>query len=198
VPDPRNLAILLFPDVELLDFAGPFEVFSVANRWTVPPAFKLFTVAERPGPIESKNGLAVLPHHTLNNCPAPDILLVPGGIGTRTQVDNPAVIDWIKRRAETAELLLSVCTGALLLAKAGLLDGLAATTHHVAIDLLRQLAPTATVHENRRFIDNGRIVTSAGISAGMDMSLHVVAKLLGDQAAQKTARQMEYRWTDER
>jgi transcriptional regulator GlxA family with amidase domain len=191
----RNLAILLFPDVELLDFAGPFEVFSVANRWTDPPAFNVFTVAESAGPIQAKNGLAVLPHHSLDNAPAPHIVLVPGGVGTRQEMNNPVVINWIKDSAEAAELVLSVCTGALLLAKAGLLDGLEATTHHGSIELLRELAPQTTVFDDRRFVDNGKLITSAGISAGMDMSLHVVAKLLGDETARKTARQMEYAWT---
>jgi transcriptional regulator GlxA family with amidase domain len=107
---------------------------------------------------------------------------------------NPALIDWIKARSQEAELVLSVCTGALLLAKAGLLHGLEATTHHRAIDLLRQTAPQTTVHADRRFVDNGRIFCSAGIAAGIDMSLHIVSRLLGDEVADSTARQMEYPW----
>jgi transcriptional regulator GlxA family with amidase domain len=107
---------------------------------------------------------------------------------------NPALIDWIKARSQGAELVLSVCTGALLLAKAGLLDGLEATTHDGAIDLLRQVAPKTTVHADRRFVDNARVVCSAGIAAGIDMSLHVFARLLGGEVAEKTARQMEYPW----
>ena len=105
--------------------------------------------------------------------------------------------DWIKARSQEAELVLSVCTGALLLAKAGLLDGLEATTHHGAIDLLRETAPKTTIHSDRRFVDNGRVVSSAGIAAGIDMSLHVVARLLGREGAEKTARQMEYPWQGE-
>ena len=112
--------------------------------------------------------------------------------GTRREMHNPALIDWIRQASTTAELVLSVCTGALLLAKAGLLDGLNATTHHGAIDLLRQTAPNTTVHPDRRFVDNGRVVCSAGIAAGIDMSLHVVGSLLGKVVAEKTARQMEY------
>jgi transcriptional regulator GlxA family with amidase domain len=107
---------------------------------------------------------------------------------------NPALIDWIKARSQGAELVLSVCTGALLLARAGLLDGLEATTHHGAIDLLREVAPQTTVHADRRFVDNGRVVCSAGIAAGIDMSLHVIARLLVREVAEKTARQMEYPW----
>lgn len=188
----RTLAILIFDEVEVLDFCGPFEVFSVANRFADPPAFRVVTVAEKVGPISTRGGLSVVPHHRLADCPPPDLLLVPGGQGTRTEMHNPALIDWIRQVAPKAELVLSVCTGALLLAKAGLLDGLEATTHHIALDLLGQVAPQTTIHADRRFVDNGRVVCSAGIAAGIDMSLHVVARLLGDDVAAKTARQMEY------
>jgi transcriptional regulator GlxA family with amidase domain len=191
---PRTLAILVFDDVEVLDFCGPFEVFSVANRFTDPPAFHVFTVAEKEGPVLTRGGLSVNPHHRLTDCPSPDLLLVPGGHGTRREMHNAALTDWLRARSQQAELVLSVCTGALLLAKAGLLDGLEATTHHGAMDLLRQAAPKTRVHAGRRFVDNGRVVCSAGIAAGIDMSLHVVAKLLGKEVAEKTARQMEYPW----
>ncbi len=190
----RNLAILLFPEVEVLDFCGPFEVFSVTNRWTEPPAFGVYTVAQKAGPVLARGGLSVNPEFTLANCPPPHILIVPGGYGTRQEMHNPAIIDWIRQTARQAELILSVCTGALLLAKAGLLDGLKATTHHGAVDLLRQTAPQTTLHEQERFVDNGRIITSAGIAAGIDASLHVVSRLLGRELADKTARQMEYPW----
>jgi transcriptional regulator GlxA family with amidase domain len=193
MPTTRNLAILIFEGVEVLDFCGPFEVFSVANAFTDPPAFRVFTVAERPGPVLTRGGLSVNPHH-LADCPRPDLLLVPGGQGTRKEMHNAALIEWIKARSQEAELVLSVCTGALLLAKAGLLAGLEATTHHGAIDLLREVAPKTTVHADRRFVDNGRVVCSAGIAAGIDMSLHVIARLLGREVAEKTARQMEYPW----
>jgi transcriptional regulator GlxA family with amidase domain len=198
MPSTRQLAILLFPGVEILDFAGPYEVFSVANRFSdppAPPAFNVFTVAEKTEPVITNNGLSVNPDHTLVTCPSPDILLIPGGQGTRDQLENPNLIDWINQTANGAELVLSVCTGALLLGKAGLLDDLNVTTHHGAFNLLRQIAPTATVHEDRRFVDTGKIVTSAGIAAGIDMSLHVVQRLLGRDAAEATARQMEYPFT---
>ena len=190
----RNLAILLFDDAEVLDFCGPFEVFSVANRQTDPPAFNVFTVAEKLEPIMARNGLSVNPHHTLAGCPPPDLLLVPGGLGTRTEMNNAPLTEWIRQTAENAELVLSVCTGSLLLGKAGLLDGLGASTHHGAFDLLREIAPKATVHEDRRFVDNGKVITSAGIAAGIDMSLHVVERLLGTDVALATARHMEYQW----
>jgi transcriptional regulator GlxA family with amidase domain len=194
MPTTRNLAILVFEDVEVLDFCGPFEVFTVASRFTEPPAFNVVTVAEKPWPVLTRGGLSVKPHYRLADCPRPDLLLVPGGQGTRREMHNPTLIEWIKARSQDAELVLSVCTGALLLAKAGLLDGLKATTHHGAIDLLRQVAPKTTVHADRRFVDNGRGVCSAGIAAGIDMSLHVVGRLLGKEVAEKTARQMEYPW----
>jgi putative intracellular protease/amidase/ribosome-associated toxin RatA of RatAB toxin-antitoxin module len=192
MPTTRNLATLIFEDVKVLDLGGPFEVFSVASRFTDPPAFHGFTVAEQPGPVLTRGGLSVNPHHRLADCPRPDLLLVPGGQGTRREMHNPALTGWIKARSQEAELLPSVCTGALLLAKAGLLDGLEATTHHGAIDLWRQTAPSATVHADRRFVDNGRVVCSAGTAAGIDMGLHVVTRLLGEAVASKTARQMEY------
>jgi transcriptional regulator GlxA family with amidase domain len=196
MPSPRKLAMLLFDDVEVLDFCGPFEVFTVASRQTDPQAFDVATVAEKPGPILTRNGLSVNPLYTLAACPKPDILLVPGGLGTRKEMNNVPLIDWIQRTANAAELVLSVCTGALLLGKAGLLDGLEATTHQVGFDLLREIVPTATVHENRRYVDTGKIVTSAGIAAGIDMSLHIVERLLGKEAALATARHMEYPWEE--
>jgi len=194
----RALAILIFDDVEVLDFCGPFEAFSVASRFTEPAAFQVVTVAERAGPVLARGGLSVNPHHRLADCPPPDVLLVPGGLGTRKEMHNPALIDWIQQASAKAELVLSVCTGALLLAKAGLLDGLGATTHHGALDLLRQTAPKTEVHADRRVVDNGRVVCSAGIAAGIDMSLHVVGRLLGKEVAVRTARQMEYPWGPQR
>jgi transcriptional regulator GlxA family with amidase domain len=180
----------------VLDFCGPFEVFSVSNYFGETPAFRVTTVAEKPGPVLAKNGLSVNPEHQLANCPKPDILLVPGGQGTRREMNNPVMIDWIKQTAVGCELVLSVCTGSILLAKAGLLDGLAATTHHQAIDLLRQSAPRTEIRQECRFVDNGRIISSAGIAAGIDMSLHVVAKLLGPDVATKAAAYMEYPWNE--
>jgi transcriptional regulator GlxA family with amidase domain len=191
----RNLGILLFDDVEVLDFCGPLEVFSVAGRFVDPPAFNVFTIAETTKPVLARNGLSVNPQYRLGDAPEPQILLIPGGQGTRREMHNAPLIDWIRTRSQTAELVLSVCTGALLLAKAGLLDGLEATTHHAALDLLRQVAPHTTIHTDRRFVDNGRVICSAGIAAGIDMSLHVVERLVSKDVAAKTAQQMEYPWT---
>lgn len=193
---------MIFNEVEVLDFCGPFEVFSLAGRskngngsgsnW-----FEVYTVAERAEPVLARNGLSVNPHYTLADCPPSEILIVPGGLGTRREMHNQVLIDWIKERAAQAELVISVCTGALLLAKAGLLDNLAATTHVGAIDLLREVAPGASIHPEKRFVDNGRVLLSGGIAAGIDLSFHVVARLLGQEIAAETARHMEYDWRPE-
>jgi transcriptional regulator GlxA family with amidase domain len=191
----RNVAILIFKDMEVLDFCGPFEVFSVVNRFAAPAEMNVFTVAESREPVVARGGLSVNPQCALADCPQPDILLVPGGQGTRTEMNNRALIEWIQKSAASAERVLSVCTGALLLAKAGLLDGLETTTHHGAIELLREVAPRTIVHGDRRFVDNGRLICSAGIAAGIDMSLHVVENLLGAEIANQVAGHMEYPWT---
>ena len=167
----RNLAILIFDDVEVLDFCGPFEVFSVTNELNDDIQLNVFTVAENASTVNARNGLSVNPKYTLANSPEPQILLLPGGQGTRRLMNNPAVLSWLTARFQKLELLLSVCTGSLILAKAGLLDGLAATTHHEVVDLLRETAPKAEIDTSKRFIDNGKIIVSAGISAGIDMSL---------------------------
>jgi transcriptional regulator GlxA family with amidase domain len=188
----RNVAILLFDDVEVLDFAGPFEVFAVTEELR-GDTFNVFTVAENVGTIRARHGLKIVPHYTLENCPAPQLLIVPGGSGTRPLLHKTAMQEWIRQRAAKAELTMSVCTGALVLAKAGLLDGLRATTHHSCFDLLRELAPRTEIIATERFVDNGRILTAAGISAGIDCALHAVERLLGADAAAATADYMEYR-----
>src|SRR4030043_306968 len=156
--------------------------------------FWIFTVAEKGQPILARNHLSVNPSYTIQDCPKPEILLVPGGLGTRKEMHNSILIDWIRNASQKAELVLSVCTGALLLAKAGLLEGLVATTHHGAIELLKKVAPHTTIQANKRIIDNGRIIVSAGTSSGIDMSLYVVAKFLGKEQALDTAQYMEYDW----
>ena len=189
----KNVAILLFDEIEVLDFAGPFEVFAVTNEPHDHGAFNVVTFALKPGTIRTRNGLKIVPEFTTDNCPAPHILIVPGGAGTRPLLHQPAFLEWIRVKNRSAEIVMSVCTGALVLAKAGLLDGLRATTHHDCFDLLRELAPRTEVVETERFVDNGKILTSAGISAGIDCALHVVARELGEPAAAATARYMEYR-----
>ena len=187
----RNVAILIFDEVEVLDFCGPFEVFGVTGRNENPKPFNVYTVAEK-SPILARNSLSVNPTYTLENCLQPDILLVPGGYGTRREMNNPTIINWIQAQFPKVELMLSVCTGALILGKAGLLDGLSATTHFRAEDELRAAAPQTTVCMSERYVDNGKVITSAGISAGIDMALYTVGRLLGAEEAVETAHYMQY------
>ena len=191
----RKVAVLLFDEVEVLDFAGPFEVFSIMGQRDGPGAFNVYTVAEERRPILARNQLSVNPRYTFEDCPRPDILIVPGGYGVRPQMNNDVVIGWIKKTAEACELVLSVCSGALLLAKAGLLHGLRATTHFSALDELKAAAPDTEVTGDERFVDNGRVIISAGVAAGIDMSFHVVARLLGEEVAIEGAKYIEYPWT---
>lgn len=193
----RNVAILIFDDVELLDFCGPYEVFSVTGRKMTPPPFHVYTVAERLDPVLVRNGLSVNPHYILAAFPSPDVLVVPGGYGVRREMLNESLLDWIQKQAHSAELVLSVCTGSLLLARSGLLKDRAATTHHSALAELRAAAPEVVIRDTERFVDTGQIITSAGISAGIDASLYTVARLLGKHEAEETARHMEYDWKPE-
>jgi transcriptional regulator GlxA family with amidase domain len=190
----RHVAIVVFDDVEVLDFCGPFEVFAVCGRRSGDAPFEVHTVAETSRPVLARHRLSVNPAYTFSSGDAPraDIVLVPGGFGTRREMHNPAMIEWVRRSNRDAELLLSVCTGALILGAAGLLDGLEATTHFGAFDELRKAAPDCRVRTDLRYVDAGRLITSAGVSAGIDMALHVVARLHGDDAARETARYMEY------
>jgi len=189
----RNVAILLFDDVEVLDFAGPFEVFAVTDELLQHDAFHTFTLALKPGTVRARNGLKIEPHFTLENCPLPQVIVIPGGSGTRPLLHMPALHEWLRVKSRTAEVVMSVCTGSLVLGRAGLLDGLRATTHHRAFEELRLAAPNAEIVEHVRFTDNGKIVTSGGISAGIDSSLHVVARIFGEATANQTAEYMEYR-----
>jgi transcriptional regulator GlxA family with amidase domain len=202
--EPLNVGILIFDEVEVLDFCGPFEVFSVTRR---PGAsdqdesarpFAVFTVAQTSATIRTRGGLRVEPHFTIENHPPIDILVVPGGWGTRREVDNPVIIDWIRRVATETQLNTSVCTGAFLLAQAGLLEGRRATTHWGSLDRLEQTFPQVEVVRVSRWVDEGKVVTSAGISAGIDMSLYLVERFLGMEVAEQTARQMEYAWRSTR
>jgi transcriptional regulator GlxA family with amidase domain len=192
MPTKRTVAVLLFDEVEVLDFAGPFEVFGVADGLHEGRLWRTVTVAENAGTVRTINGLKIVPEFTLENCPAPQVLVIPGGSGTRPLLQKPGLLEWIRFKARTAECVFSVCTGALVLGQAGLLDGLTVTTHHRALDLLREVAPKATVDPAVRFCDNGKILTSAGISAGIDAAFHLVARLAGNEVADTTARYMEY------
>ncbi len=195
--DSRNVAILIFDGVELLDFCGPYEVFSVAGRQRDVPPFHVYTVADRPGSVLTRNGLSVHPHFSLGDAPTPAVLVVPGGYGVRQVMTDEAVLGWVRSRAQAAELVLSVCTGSLLLGRAGLLEDRAATTHHSALSELRAEAPGVVILETERFVDNGDLISSAGIAAGIDAWLYTVARLLGPEEAEEAARHMEYDWKPE-
>ncbi len=188
----KHVAILIFDDVEVLDFAGPFEVFAVTDELSAHAAFHVFTVAEMRTTIRARNGLKIVPDFTLESCPQAHVLVIPGGQGTRALLGRAMLLEWVRRQARGAEIVMSVCTGALVLGKAGLLDGLRATTHHACLGLLRDAAPSAIVVPDARFTDNGRVCTSAGISAGIDLALHVVGRLRGQEAVDTTVREMDY------
>lgn len=198
----RRVGIVLFDDVEVLDFAGPYEVFTTATRVHsrrtpgAPPAFDVFTIA--PGGarslVRARAGLRVQVDHGPDDAPPIDLLIVPGGVVT-AELARAALAPWIAARAAQAEITASVCTGAFLLAQAGLLHGCSVTTHWEDIADLRAAHPGLAVVEGRRWVDAGAVVTSAGISAGIDMSLHLVERTLGRELAEATARQMEFDWT---
>ena len=191
----RRVAILLFDEVEVLDFAGPLEVFGVALASGGMPAFDVVTVALDPGIVAARNGLRIVPGLTAASFDQADIFVVPGGQGTRRGLTRPDMLDFIRSASSRAEIVLSVCTGALLLGAAGLLRGRAVTTHWSAIGELEALDSGARILPDARVIDNGSLVVCAGVSAGIDGALHVVERLLGRTQAETTARAMEYDWS---
>ncbi len=197
----KRVGIVLFENVEVLDFCGPFEVFSVtrlneAKRREEPSPFEVLLVAEKPDAVTTTGNMKVIPHYAFENCPRLDILVVPGGWGTRKELNNPVMLEWLRARAAEVETLTSVCTGSMLLGFAGLLDGLHATTHWRSLDWMRDSFPSVTVEYEKHVVEDGRVVTSAGISAGIDMALKVVARYFGKDIAQATARHMEYLYPD--
>jgi len=198
----RNVGIYVFDEVEVLDFAGPFEVFSTASRVFcraqagAEPPFQVFTVGASRAPVAARGGLVVQPRFSFADHPKIDVLLVPGGVVT-AELERPRVIAWVAARAAAAELTASVCTGAFLLGKARLLKGKSATTHWEDVAALRAMAPSTRVVQSGRWVEDGAVITSAGISAGLDMSLHIVARLAGHDLAARTARQLDYEWRDE-
>lgn len=196
-PAPRNLAIFIFDGVQIIDYTGPYEVFGQAwDSQTHTPLFNIYTVAEKADPITTNMGMTVVPKYTFDNAPKPDIILLPGG-GVNRHLDNPKIIKWVQERAVEAEYVMSVCNGAFYLGKAGLLDGKTATTFYGLIDELRKLAPNAKVVTDQRFTDNGKIITTAGLSSGIDGALHLVERIAGRGKAQEIALGMEYNWQPE-
>ena len=197
----QKVGILIFDDVEVLDFAGPFEVFSRtrtvagadSRRSDDSAPFETFTVARTLDAVTAIGGLKVLPHYAWSDAPPIDILVVPGGFGTRALLHDEATLSWIRETAGRSRQVTSVCTGALLLAKVGLLQGRRATTHWAGLDLLATIDPTIQVQRETRVVHDG-IFTSAGVSAGIDMSFAVVEQLCGRAVATETAHYIEYQW----
>ena len=195
----RTVGILIFDDVEVLDFAGPFEVFSRARlvagaesrRTDESAPFRVFTVARSREPVTAIGGLRVMPGYAWSDAPAIDLLVVPGGFGTRALLRDEPTLAWVRAAASTASLVTSVCTGALVLARAGLLAGRRATTHWAAHDLLASLDASIHVDRESRVV-NDVVFTSAGVSAGIDMAFDVVERLCGKAVADETAHYIEY------
>ena len=189
-----NVAIYIYENAEVLDFSGPFEVFSTANRF-IPPksAFNVFLIAQNLEPVLARGAYSVNPHFDFDEHPDIDVLIVVGGIHTG-ELEKTEVLEWIAATSQKASLVASVCTGAFILAEAGVLKEVKVTTHWEDIQALRENYPLLTVIENTRWVDEGKFVTSGGISAGIDMSLHLVARLLSASTAEQTAKQMEFDW----
>ncbi|MFP5286760.1 MAG: DJ-1/PfpI family protein [Thermoanaerobaculia bacterium] len=196
----QNVGILIFDNVEVLDFAGPFEVFSRTRTVPGPESrrsddsapFHVFTVAKSKDPVTATGGLVVVPHHDFADAPRIDLLVVPGGFGTRPLLHDEETLEWIRHTAAAARQVTSVCTGSLLLGKAGLLEGKRATTHWAALDLLESLGTGAEVQRELRVVDDG-VITSAGVASGIDMAFYVVERVCGKEVADATARYIEYR-----
>jgi len=198
----KQVGIVIFPDVEVLDFCGPFEVFSVVRldeerRRQESSPFAVCLIAETRALIVASGGLKVQPDYDLAGAPALDILVIPGGWGTRKEIDNRRLLTWIAARGREVETLTSVCTGAMLLGRAGLLDGKRATTHWRSLSWMRESFPATTVEDQEHVVEDGSLITSAGISAGIDMSLHVVRRYFGETIARNSARHMEYPYPED-
>jgi transcriptional regulator GlxA family with amidase domain len=195
----RNVGIYVFDEIEVLDLGGPFEVFSTASSMKsrlqpiAEKPFEVFTIADAIRPVRARGGLMLQPNFDIANHPVIDIFIVPGGV-VMAELKRDSIIRWIARTAAKSSLTASVCTGAFLLGKAGLLGGKTITTHWEDIDDFRAMFPDIPVQEKKRWVDAGTVVTSAGISAGLDMSLHLVARLESEELAVRTARQMDYDW----
>ncbi len=185
----KTCGILLFPDMEELDFVGPLEVFGTFAQF-FDQDWRVVTVAQTRGPVRAAKGLTVVPDHTFEDCPGLDLLLVPGGQGTRREVDNEQLIEFVRRAGSACQWVTSVCTGAFILHRAGFLKGRQATTHWASLDRLRAVPDIRVVE--RRFVQDGNVITAAGVSAGIDMALHVVGLLAGPDVARGVQKAIEY------
>ena len=186
------IAIALFPDVEELDWVGPWEVFGVWSMYFPDDGVQVFTVADTREPITCAKGVRVLPDHTWDDAPPFDVLLWPGGMGTRPQLGDERIRTRVRQAAERGTLMTSVCTGALVYADAGLLDGRPATTHWATLELLGTLGTDIEVRADDRFVDDGNVVTASGVSAGIDMALHLVCRLHSKERAAEVRRYIQY------
>ncbi len=193
----KRVGLVVFDNVEVLDFCGPFEVFSATRidenkRQDTLSPFETVLIAEKVQPIIATGNMKVIPDYSFDTCPKIDILIVPGGFGTRKESKNPVMLEWLKVKNDEVELVASVCTGSLLLGYCGLLNRLSATTHWLLLDWMHNNFPNVNVVRDEHVIEQGRIITSAGISAGIDMALIVVARYYGIEIAKNTAKYMEY------
>ena len=188
----RRIGILLFPDVEELDAVGPWEVLSYWTRNHPEDGWRVLCFSADGGPVTCAKGLTVQAHHSSADLPALDVLLHPGGRGTRPQLKDAAHLRWLREQRGTVPLMTSVCTGSLVLAAAGLLSGRPATTHWASLAHLAELDPTIDVRADERFVDDGDVITSAGVSAGIDMALHLVSRLSTPDRARRVRRGIAY------
>jgi transcriptional regulator GlxA family with amidase domain len=190
--EPVRIGIALFPDAEELDWAGPWEVLSYWARTHPEDGVEVFTVARTLDPVTCAKGLRVLPDHSWETAPPIDVLVYPGGFGTRRQLGDESIRSWIQGVASSGALMTSVCTGALVFADSGLLKGRPATTHWGSLDLLRSLDQSIEVRPDDRFVDDGEVITAAGVSAGIDMALHLVRRLHSVERAREVRRGIQY------
>ena len=190
--DTTAIAVALFEGAEELDWAGPWEVLAAWAQGWPDDGVEVFTVAQSDGAVVSAKGLRVLPDYTWETVPDFDVLVYPGGRGTRPQIGDERVLSWLRGLADTGTLMTSVCTGSLVFAAAGLLDGAPATTHWESLDQLADLGTDIEVRPDDRFVDNGAVITAAGVSAGIDMALHLVSRLQSTQRAREVRRYIQY------
>jgi len=188
----KQIGILLFPDVEELDAIGPWEVLSYWAGNFPEDGYEVSCLSRSGGLVQCAKGLAVQAHHSYGDAPSLDVLVYPGGQGTRPQLRDDAQLDWVRRQRDEVPLMTSVCTGSLVYAAAGLLSHRPATTHWASLDRLAELDATIDVRADERFVDDGDVITSAGISAGIDMALHLVARLAGAGRAREVRRGIQY------
>lgn len=191
-PAARHIGIVLFPDVEELDAVGPWEVLGFWTQHWPEDGHDVFCLSRLGGSVRCAKGLTVQAHHSFADTPPMDVMVYPGGRGTRAQLQDQEQLDWVRRQRADVPLMTSVCTGSLVFAAAGLLRERPATTHWGSLDTLSDLDPTIDVRPEERFVDDGDVITAAGVSAGIDMALHLVSRLAGIDRAREVRRGIQY------